>query len=161
MKETIGKITNFSFGSTSAIITNISLIIGLGSTQVPKAGIIGGLLIIGIADNISDSLGIHIYKESELYCFRETFISTVLNFLTRFLISLTFVFIVVVLPVQHAQLVAAIWGLLILSGISCLIAKKNKQNALPETLKHIGIAILVIIASKLAGNFIYSHFGKT
>ena len=49
MKKSFGKITNFSFGSTSAIITNISLIIGLGSGHVPKSGIIGGLLIIGIA----------------------------------------------------------------------------------------------------------------
>jgi len=161
MKERLRQITNFSFGSTSAIITNISLIIGLGSTQVPKAGIIGGLLIIGVADNISDSLGIHIYKESELYCFRETFISTVLNFISRLIISLTFIFIVIVLPTQQAQLIAAIWGLLILSSISYLISTKNKQNALTETLKHIGIAVLVIIASKLAGNFIYSHFGKT
>lgn len=142
MNWQIKKLTNFSFGSTSGIITNISLIIGLGSTDVPKSGIIGGLLVVGIADNISDSLGIHIYKESEHCDVKETFISTIFNFTSRLLISISFITIVLLFPIQEAQVISSIWGLLILSVISCLIAKKNKQNTKLELLKHIGIANL-------------------
>ncbi|MDD5686466.1 MAG: hypothetical protein PHE88_01365 [Elusimicrobia bacterium] len=158
IKEQANKLANFSYGGTSAIITNISIIIGLGETNVHRSGIIGGLLIIGIADNISDSLGIHIYKESELCDVKESFVLTIFNFITRFLISLSFIFIVLLLPITSAQIISSIWGLSILSCISYIIAKRNKQNIPLELFKHIGIAILVIIASKYMGDFIHKQF---
>ena len=61
------KLSSYIFGSAAAIITNISLIVGLGSAETGKGPIIGALLTIAIADNISDSLGIHMYKEAEGY----------------------------------------------------------------------------------------------
>jgi hypothetical protein len=57
-------INKFSIGATTAITTSMALIAGLTQGGNVKTGIITGLLIIAIADNISDSLGIHIYKES-------------------------------------------------------------------------------------------------
>jgi len=57
--------TKFSFGSTSAIITNVALIMGLNSAKDAKLAIIGSLLVIALADNVSDSFGIHMYQESE------------------------------------------------------------------------------------------------
>ena len=52
--------TRFSFGATAAIITNMALIAGLRTGDHAKVSIIGGMLIIAIADNISDSVGIHV-----------------------------------------------------------------------------------------------------
>ena len=57
--------TNYIFGSSAAIITEVSLIVGLGAVRASKGAILGGLLTIALADNISDSLGIDLYKESE------------------------------------------------------------------------------------------------
>lgn len=57
--------TRFSFGATSAIITNLGIITGLDTMTNPKLSIIGALLVIALADNLSDSFGIHIYQESE------------------------------------------------------------------------------------------------
>lgn len=155
MKEQTKKLTNFSFGSTSAIITNISLIVGLGSTDISKSAILGGLLVLGIADNISDSLGHHIYKESEGSDAKESFISAILNFTVRLFISLSFILIILLFPIQEAQLISSIFGLFLLIVISYLIAIRNKQNPALEVLKHIGIAILVIIASKYVGTLIH------
>ncbi len=160
MKQKIGKLTNFSFGSTSAIITNMSLIIGLGSTDMPKSTIISGLLVIGIADNISDSLGIHIYKESESGDARGFFLSTVTNFIARLCVSLVFVAIVLLLPIPTAQLISIIWGLSLLIILSYFISKGTKKRPLLEILKHIVIAIIVIVASKYVGDFIHNHFNK-
>jgi hypothetical protein len=56
--------TRFSFGATSAIITNLGLIVGFDSLSNPKSSIIRSMLVIGIADNISDTLGMHVYQES-------------------------------------------------------------------------------------------------
>lgn len=153
------KLANFTFGSTSAIITNISLVVGLGTTDVPKMGIIGGLLIIGIADNISDSLGIHIYKESESGGLRESFISTVTNFLSRLLISLTFILIVYFLPFWLAERIAVAWGVLLLGVMSYLIARCNKDpRPALEIAKHLAIAVVVVAASKYVGRLIHGSF---
>lgn len=55
---------NLSFGVTSAIMTSLVLVIGLGGAENNMA-LITALLIIAIAENISDSFGIHIYQESK------------------------------------------------------------------------------------------------
>ena len=77
-------LTKYSFGGTSAIITNLALIIGLNTAANAKLSIISGLLIIGLADNISDTLGIHIYQESEGKQTLNVWISTLTNFFSRF-----------------------------------------------------------------------------
>jgi len=57
--------TGLSFGLTSGIITTLGLIVGLHSGTHSKMVVIGGILIIAIADAFSDALGIHISEESE------------------------------------------------------------------------------------------------
>ncbi|HEY4699475.1 MAG TPA: hypothetical protein VIH27_03785 [Nitrososphaerales archaeon] len=59
--------SKFSFGATSSTVTSLGIIFGLISTGNPKASIIGSLLVVAIADNIADSLGIHINRESTTY----------------------------------------------------------------------------------------------
>ncbi len=88
------KISKFSLGATAAITTSMGLIAGLSQGESAKKQIITGLLIIAIVDNLSDSLGIHIYKESEGVPKRETNLFTYGNYLTRLVIALTFVLIV-------------------------------------------------------------------
>lgn len=55
----------FSFGLTSGIITTLGLMVGLHSGTHSKLVVIGGVLIIAIADAFSDALGIHVSEESE------------------------------------------------------------------------------------------------
>jgi VIT1/CCC1 family predicted Fe2+/Mn2+ transporter len=157
MNENFKKLTNFTFGSTSAIITNISIIVGLGST-ISKTGIIGSLLVIAVADNISDSLGIHIYKESENSAMKESIISTLGNFFARFIISLTFIAIIMFLSIKMAEITAILWGLFLLSVISYLIARKNNNKPILEVLRHIAVAVIVIALSKYAGYLISNKF---
>lgn len=157
MKSEIKKLTNYTFGSASAIITNISLIVGLAG-NVSKTGIIGGLLVIGVADNISDSLGIHIYKESEAVNKKESLISTVGNFTARLVISFTFILIIQFLPANQAQIAAIVWGLFLIAAISYFISKYNKANLFLEIIKHITAALIVIAASKYIGSLINNKF---
>jgi vacuolar iron transporter family protein len=159
MREHLKKLTNFTFGGASAIITNISLVVGLGTSSIPRSTIIGSLLIIAIADNISDSLGIHIYRESESVGFKDSFISTAGNFLTRLITSISFIFIVLAFPMKQAEVISIIWGMLLLGSISYLIAKKNNTGKpWMEIAKHLAIAAAVVIASKYIGTLIKSKF---
>ena len=151
------KLTNFTFGSTSAIITNVSLIVGMGYA-ISKSAIIGSLLIIAIADNISDSLGIHIYRESEYSGIQEPLISAAGNFIARFVVSLSFIGIMLAFSINKAEIISAVWGLFLLASVSYLISRKNNNKPLLEVTKHIVVAIIVISASKYAGYLISKKF---
>ena len=59
------RLPTISFGAVSAIVTSVGLIIGFGAAGISKPTIIAGLLINGFADNLTISLSIHIYQESE------------------------------------------------------------------------------------------------
>ena len=149
---------NYIFGSSAAIITDVSLIVGLGSARTGKGPILVGLLTIAVADNISDSLGIHLYKESEGCGEKLTLLATILNFVSRLLISCTFIAIVLVLSLGQAVLVGLIWGLLLIIFISYLLSRSNKDNPVTEIVKHVFIAIMVIVLSRFLGAAIATRF---
>ena len=149
---------NYIFGSTAAIITNISLIVGLETARSGKGPILGGLLTIALADNISDSLGIHMYKETEGATARLTVLATVLNFTARLLISFSFIAIVLMCSTDQSIPVAIIWGFALISSGSYWIARRNKENVFLETLKHLLVALVVIILSHSVGHLIAVYF---
>lgn len=150
--------TKFSFGVTSAIITNLGLIVGLDTFARPQLAIISGILIIALADNIADSFGIHIYQESEYIGKKEVWFSTLTNFFARLFVSLTFIILIIVLPLQAAIPCSIVWGLLLLAVISYLIAKDREVNPLLAIFEHISIAIIVLIASNFIGKFLIGKF---
>ena len=49
--------SKFSFGATSSTVTSLVIIFGLLTSTNPRAAVIGALLVIAVADNIADSLG--------------------------------------------------------------------------------------------------------
>ena len=150
--------TRFSFGTAAAIITNLSLIAGLRTGEHAKISIIGAMLVIALADNISDSVGIHIYQESECLDIRETWISTFTNFLSRLLVSSTFIALVVFLPLGLSVVLSLVWGLLLLGYMSYKIAKDKQMHPFSAVVEHIAIAATVILASNYVGSFLISKF---
>jgi len=152
------EITNYVFGGTSAIITSLALIIGLNASANSQVAIIGSLLVIALADNISDSLGIHIYQESQGVKAKKVWLGTAANFFTRLLVSAGFIAIVTIFPPGLATYVAIIYGLTTLAVFSYFIAASRKRNPLFSVLEHLLIAVIVVIVSKLVGNFIVTAF---
>lgn len=151
-------LTRFSFGATSAIVTSLAFIVGLSNSVNPKLTIISSLLVIAIADNISDSLGIHIYQESELKKPKVVNISTFSNFLTRFLVMLVFILLVAFLPIWYAVIFSIAWGFSLLVVLSYLIAKEQKVNPYMAIFQHLAIAIVVIVVSSFLGEWITNIF---
>jgi vacuolar iron transporter family protein len=147
-------LSKFSFGGTAAITTSMGLIAGLNFGEHAKASIIGGLLVIAIADNIVDSFSIHVYKESEHSNASEVFSATFGNFLSRLIVSLSFIALVFVLPKNAIVVVTSLWGLLLLTVLSASIARTKKLRQVREVLIHLGIAIAVVVISKYIGYFI-------
>jgi VIT1/CCC1 family predicted Fe2+/Mn2+ transporter len=150
--------TRFSFGATSAIITNLGIITGLDTLTHPKLSIIGALLVIALADNLSDSFGIHIYQESERLAKKEIWLSTLTNFLTRLFVSSTFIILIIVLPIRLAAVCSVIWGLFVLTVMTYTIAKHQKINPFSAIFVHLTIAVVVVIASNFIGGFVIARF---
>jgi vacuolar iron transporter family protein len=151
-------LTRYSFGGTSAIITNLALIVGLDRTVNAKLNIIGGLLVIALADNISDTLGIHIYQESEGAKPIHVWISTLTNFFSRLIVSLGFIFIIAVLPLNLATIVSIVYGLLVISIISYIIAINRNISPPRSIIEHIFITTIIVLLSKYIGRFIINNF---
>ena len=144
----------FVFGGTSAIITILALIVGLDASANARVNIIVSILLIAVADNISDCLGIHIYQEAEGLTAKELLVSFLTNFTTRFCISVLFVLLVLILPLRWAVISSLILGFFLLSSISCLIARDKGANPYSTVGTHIVVAAAVILASHILGTWI-------
>jgi len=153
------RLRRVSFGSTSAVITSIGLVVGFASADTSRATLVGGLLIVGIADNLTDSLSVHLYQESEGLESGEAFVSTVTNFCARLLVTATFVTLVVVLPRAWLIPAAIVWGLTVLGTLTVLLARERGAPVGRELLRHFAIAVLVIGISRAIGVFVSAHLG--
>jgi VIT1/CCC1 family predicted Fe2+/Mn2+ transporter len=152
--------TGFSFGLTSGIITTLGLMVGLHSGTHSKVVVIGGILVIAIADALSDALGIHVSEESEnRHTTREIWEATFSTFFCKFVFALTFMIPVLLLELSTAIVVSVIWGLSVLSFLSFRIAKEQKIKPWKIIAEHLIIALLVIIITHNVGDLIASTFG--
>ena len=139
----------FSFGATSAVLTGLGVIVGLSGTANAVVSTVSALIVIAIADNISDSFGIHIHQESQKESVTEVRKTTFANFTTRALVTAVFVLFVILLPIQIAVVLSILLGLAIITFISYFIAKEQKTNPYRIVLQHLLLTIIVIAASFL------------
>jgi hypothetical protein len=146
-----------SFGSTAAIVTSVGLIVGFGAATVSRPALVSALFSVAFADNISDSLSIHIYQESENLEERAAFRATVTNFFARLPIALSFVSLVLLLPRRLVSLASALWGLLLLGTLPYVLARARKVRPLWEILTHFGVAVLIVLVSRTLGLWINTH----
>lgn len=153
MKLSIQK--GFSFGLTSGIITTLGLMVGLNSSTHSTMVVIGGILVIAIADALSDSLGMHISEEAESKnSVREVWEATASTFFSKFFFALTFIVPVVLFELDMAIKVSIAWGLLLITLISFYVAKQQKTGALHVIVEHIVIAICVIAITHFVGDWV-------
>jgi len=146
--------TGLNFGLTSGTITTLGLMIGLYSGTSSKMVVIGGILIIAIADALSDSLGIHIAEESKTKSKKHIWSATLSAFISKFLYTLTFIIPILIFNLQLAIIVSTIYGLIVLTFLSLYIAKKQKTSPIKATVEHLIIAIIVIIITYYLGKLI-------
>jgi len=148
------KTKKISYGGTAAVVTSMALINGLIAADATKPVIVSALLIAALADNLSDTLSIHIYQESEQLNKRDALTGTITNFLTRLLFGISFVLLVGLFPLPYVAKAAIIWGMLLLAILTYLVARERKVKPLPEVLKHLLIASVVITVSMMIGHWI-------
>jgi len=118
---------------------------------------VGALLIAAVADNLTDSLSVHMYQESERLEQKEAFIGTLSNFVTRLFLCLSFVLIVALLPGYMAAMWGLAWGTSLLVVLTCILARYRGVSAMSEVGKHLAVALAIILVSQRIGHWIAMH----
>lgn len=145
----------FSFGLTSGTITTLGLIVGLHSSTHSAIIVTGGILLIAIADALSDALGIHISEESETkHSTREIWESSITTFLSKFGFALTFIIPILLFPLFTAIIVSVIWGFSLITIFSLYLAKQQNLKPYRVVLEHLIIAIIVVVITHYVGDWV-------
>ncbi len=154
-----GARTGLFFGATSGVITTIGLITGLHAGTNSVTAVLGGILVIAVADALSDALGIHLAEEADPNASqRHIWAATVTTFITKFLFAITFAIPVLLLPLRPAVLASVVWGIAVIAVLSWFIARAQKSSPLAIVAEHVGIAIVVVVVSHYIGAWVNHAF---
>ena len=158
MKHSITK--GISFGLTSGIITTLGLIVGLHSSTHSVKVVIGGILVIAIADSLSDSLGIHISEEaSRNRTQKQVWVSTGCTFASKMFFASIFIIPFLFFNLSNAIWFSIILGLSLIAVFSYYLARSQKTNPVWVIGEHVLITVLVILATHTIGDWIGTWSG--
>jgi len=147
------------FGLTSSIITTIGLMVGLFTTTNSRLVVIGGILMIAVADSLSDALAMHISAESEgSHSSKEVWGATVSTLVAKFFFAIIFLVPVLLLELQTAIIASIVFGLILIGAFSYWIALQQKKNPWPVASEHLIIAVAVILATFFIGSWVSTVF---
>jgi len=153
--------TGLSFGLTSAIITTLGMMVGIYAGTRSRTSVLGSILIIAIADALSDSLGVHMSEQSEhKHTSTEIWESTLYTFLSKFIFASTFLIPVMIFKLELAVIISVIWGLSLLTLLSFHLAKDEGTPPWKVIFEHLFVAVVVIIATHSVGLFIRRFLPK-
>ena len=154
-----GARTGIFFGATSGVITTLGLIVGLNAGTQSMVAVLGGILVVAVADAMSDALGIHIAQEADPDSTENhVWAATFWTFITKLIVALSFALPLLWLPLQMAVAVAVGWGMLVITLLSALLARIQRVAALPIITEHLVIAIVVVAISHYIGVWVNSAF---
>jgi VIT1/CCC1 family predicted Fe2+/Mn2+ transporter len=154
-----GARTGVFFGATSGVITTVGLIAGLHAGTESVVAVLGGILVIAVADAMSDALGIHLAEEANPDSTSEhIWAATFATFYTKFIVAITFAIPLLWLPLDTAVIVSMCWGLFVIAFLSFFLARSQGNSVMPVVLEHLGIAIAVIIVSHYIGVWVNMTF---
>jgi VIT1/CCC1 family predicted Fe2+/Mn2+ transporter len=154
-----GARTGVFFGATSGVITTIGLIAGLNAGTQSLVAVLGGILVVAVADAMSDALGIHLAQEADPESTTEhIWAATIWTFFTKLVVALSFAIPLLFLPLQLAVAISVAWGLLVITLLSAYLARLQKVAALPVITEHVLIAIAVVAISHFIGAWVQSSF---
>lgn len=146
----------FSFGVTSGIITTLGLMVGLYSGTGSKLVVIGGILMIAIADAFSDALGIHVSEESEgKHSQKQIWESTFSTFFFKFIFASIFIIPFLIFEMKTGIIMGVILGLILLGVFSFKLSRKDSWKVVIE---HLVIAVVVIAITYYLGEFVSRVF---
>lgn len=134
--------------------------VGLSAGTRSLAAVMGGILVISVADAMSDALGMHVAQEADPeVSVRHVWSATLATFLSKFLVAVSFALPLLWLPLSLGVAVGVAWGLLLVGVASVQLARTRAVAVLPVIAEHLVIAVLVVLVSHGLGRWVQSVFG--
>lgn len=157
-----GTRTGIFFGMTSGVITTLGVIVGLNAGTESFVAVIGGILVVAIADAMSDALGIHLAMESDAEnSHSQVWSATFSTFAAKFLTTVSFAVPFFVMTFSVALFMSVVWGYLIILVLSFKLARSQGGKPLNVIVEHTLIATVVVVAAHFVGVWIRQTFGVT
>lgn len=151
--------SGLGFGLTSGILTPLGLTVGLYSSTYNTCIIIAGIITISITDAFSDALGIHVSKEAgNEYSAKEIWEATIVTFLTKFFVGLTFIIPFLLFNVHKALVASIVWSILLLGSFSFHIALTRNEWPLQAVLEHLLIGTIVVLITYYVPQIVQQTF---
>ena len=155
-----GARTGLYFGATSGVITALGLLTGLYAGTGAVSAVLGGILVIAVADSMSDALGIHLAEEADPNTTSaHVWSATISTFIAKFVFAISFAVPLLLMPLRTAVIASVVWGMSVITVLSYFLAKSAQERPLPIILEHLGIAMLVVLLSHLIGAWVGANFG--
>jgi len=157
--KTDGARTGLFFGATSGVITTLGLITGLNAGTHSLTAVLGGILVIAVADAMSDALGIHLAEESNpAATTQHIWAATISTFFNKFIFAISFAVPLLLLPLSQAVITSIAWGMLVIIVLSYFLARAQKAAPVAIIAEHVSIAALVVVLSHLIGVWVSRTF---
>jgi len=154
-----GARTGVFFGATSGVITTIGLIVGLHAGTQSLVAVLGGILVVAVADAMSDAMGIHVAQEADPESTNDhIWAATIWTFVTKLVVALSFALPLLWLPLQTAVMVCVSWGLIVITLLSAYLARVQRVNPLHVITEHLVITIVVVTVSYFIGIWVRTAF---
>ncbi|MEN2975285.1 MAG: hypothetical protein ABDH32_06905 [Candidatus Caldarchaeales archaeon] len=147
------------FGLTSGVITTLGIIIGLESGTQSKPAVVTGILILALADSLSDAMGIHVSEEAEgEHTSIEIIEATISTLFSKLVFTLSFLVPVLLLDPIYTTYASIIWGFGLISFFSYYMAKKQNRREIKIIVEHLILTTIVIVSAYYLGSFIRESF---
>ncbi|MGD8505237.1 MAG: hypothetical protein PVF15_01060 [Candidatus Bathyarchaeota archaeon] len=158
MKETLLK--GVGFGLTSGVITTLGIIVGIHAGTRSKLAILAGMVVLAVADAMSDAIGIHVSEEAEgEHATKEIWEATLFTFFSKFVFTLSFVpLIVFIEEISTAILISVAWGSFLIVIVSLYTAKTQDKSIYRTIAEHLLVTILVVVLAHYLGDIVYGFF---
>lgn len=143
------------FGLTSGVITTLGMMVGMYSGTHLKGVVLTSIVLIAVADGLSDAFAIHISEETDKNNSKTNVrLSAFSTLFAKLLMGLLFSVIVWLLPLQTAIIVNVIIGFTILGFFSALMARRNNRIIYRSVSEDLLIGLIVIVIGYYLGQFL-------
>ena len=124
-----------------------------------KLAILVGIIVLAVADALSDAIGIHISEEAENeHTMGEQWQSALFTFISKLCVAMSFIIPLQLFDIFTAIIASVIWGALLISVFSFLMARSQKQNPAKVIAEHVIVMLAVIILAHFIGDFVHELF---
>ena len=151
--------SSIGFGIASGIITTLGLMVGLYSSTFSRGVVIAGILTIAIADSLSDAMGMHLAEETEgVHTDREIWNSTFFTFLTKFIVTISFLPSFFIFSLKFSIISNILWGFILIFIFSYLLSIQQKKRPIKAALEHSFLLLAVVVITYIVGRGIDKLF---